>query len=386
MTPIDDLTTPLTVDQVRLSIYSVLGQIGVDTTTWKPGGVVRTMIAGTSIMLSALSRLTSSIAKSGFLETAEGDWLKLLAKNVYNVTPIEATFATGPAVLANSSGGIYVLSDGELQISNTRTGATYVNVGPVTIPAVSSGVAITLTATEAGSGSTALVTDPMAVTSPLPGVTCGLALALIGLDAELDPALRLRCSEKLGALSPNGPPDAYGFVCRSAVRGDGTPIGVTRVRLTKDGFGRIDVYVANAAGGVDALDLPFIDAAVQQQAAPLGVTAFTHSADNITVNIGAHVYCYNNSGFSDAQIQALCTAAVTDFLSTEPIGGDVVDVSGAIYKSAIEAAIGRASPGLKVFRVDLVTPAGDVPLGRSEVGVVGTVGISVHQIPPPGTV
>lgn len=386
MTPIEDLTKPLTVDQVRLSIYSVLAQIGVDTTTWKPGGVVRTMIAATSILISALSRLTAEIAKSGFLDTASGDWLTLLASNVYGVDRIEATFGQGSAVLANSSGGIYVLADGELQITNGRTGATYVNVGPITIPSVSSGIPCILQASQAGSASTALITDVMIVTSPLPGVTCGLQSAIIGLDAELDPALRLRCKEKLGALSPNGPPDAYGFVCRSAVRGDGTNIGVTRVRLTKDGFGRVDIYVANAAGGIDPSDLPFVDAAVQTQSAPLAVTAFTHSADEVPVNVGAHVYCYADSGFSDAQIQDLCAASLTRFFSTEPIGGDLVGVVGKIYVSAIQNAIAGADPGLRVFNVAMVTPAGDLSLDANEVATLGTIGIVVHQVPPPGTV
>lgn len=386
MTPIEDLTKPVTVDQMRLSIYSVLSQIGVDTTVWKSGGVVRTMIAAVAIVLSAVTRLTSEIAKSGFLETASGEWLKQLALNVYGVTPIDATFATGAGVVANSSGGIYVLADGELQVTNTRTGATFVNVGPLNIPAVSSGIPVNLIATAAGSASTSLITDFFSVDSPLPGVSVSLTSALIGLDAELDPALRLRCKEKLGALSPNGPKDAYGFVARSATRGDGTPIGVTRVRVTNDGAGRVDIYVANAAGPVDSADLPFIDLAIQQQAAPLAVTAVTRTADTVSVNVGGSVYCYNDSGLSDAQIQTACVAAITDFFSSTPIGGDVIGVDGRMYRDALIAALSPARTGVPIFHVNLASPGFDISLGSSEVAVLGTCNFTVFQVPRPDTV
>ena len=386
MTPIDDLLKPVTVVQMRDSIYLMLSQIGVDTTTWKPGGVVRTMIAAVALVLSGLTRLTAEIAKSGFLETASGEWLKMLATNVYGVTPIDATFATGTGVAANSSGGIYVLSDGELQVTNTRTGATYVNVGPLTIPAVSSNIPVALIATQSGSGSTALITDVMSVDSPLPGVSVTLSSALVGLDAELDPALRLRCREKLGALSPNGPRDAYAFVVRSATRADGSPIGVTRVRIANDGAGRVDLYVANASGPVDFADLPYIDDAVQQQAAPLAVTATTHTADQVTINVSGQVYCYNDSGLSDAQIQAACTASLTDFFSSSPIGGDRIGNDGRIYRDALIAALSPARTGAPIFHVNLVTPGSDVGLGVSEVAVLGTVALTIVQVPPPGQV
>jgi phage-related baseplate assembly protein len=375
MTPIEDLTKPLTVDQVRLSIYSVLAQIGVDTTTWKPGGAVRTLIAGTSIMLSALSRLTAEISKSGFLELASGGWLSLLASNVYGVDRFEAVFATGSAALANSSGGIYSLADGELQITNGRTGATYVNVGPITIPSVSSGIVCSLRATEAGSGSTAPITDAMIVASPLPGVTCGLTSAMIGQDEESDPALRLRCLESLGARSPNGPPDAYGFVCRSAVRADGSPIGITRIALTKDGFGGVDVYVAGPSGPIEPTDLDVVRDAVLAKAAPQGVTARVHNATAVTVHVGGVAYSYDPSLTAD-----VVSGRLTAFFAAQPIGGNKVGSLGAIYQSAIIAAIGKTA------RVDLVTPSADVQLGANQVAVLAPSGVSVVLLASPSTV
>lgn len=381
-TPLDALITPLTVDAVRLSIYSVLAQLGIDTTVWKPGAVVRTMIAATSIMLSGLSQLTAAIARSGFLETAEGTWLELLAKNVYGVTKIKATFATGTGVIANTSGGIYVLSPGELQVTNQRTGATYVNVDPLTIPAVSSGILAALIAQQAGSTSTALVSDPMIVSTPLPGVTLTLATSLVGLDDELDPALRLRCQEKLGALSPNGPPDAYGFVARSAVRPDGSPIGITRVRVSANGDGTIDLYVTNATGDLGVDDLVAVDLAIQTQAAPLSITVTTHAAVTVPLTVAAQVFLYR-SGLDNDTVSSMIAAELTDFFSSQPIGGNI----GAIHTAAIIAAIGRTSTQLPIFRVILNQPALDFVMSTNQVAVMSPDStFTVTQIPSPSGV
>lgn len=387
---IDELTTPVTVDQVRLSIYSTLAQIGVDTTTWKPGAVVRTMIAATAIMVSALSRLMAEIAKSGFLETAEGGWLTLLARNVYNVQRIDATFATAPVLIANSSGGIYVLSDGELQVTNLRTGATFVNVGPLTIPAVSSGSSCSLIATQAGSISTSLVTDSMVVSSPLPGVTIALVAAAIGLDEESDPLLRQRCLDKLGALSPNGPPDAYGFVARSATRGDGSAIGVTRVRLTNDAHGGVDVYVAGASGAIDPADLAAVEAAIQTQAAPLAVTARVHNATEVPIAPVVSVGLYTSSAMTDAQVQDAVAAQITTYFGQQPIGGNTESVSGLIYRGAIGAAVGAtlgpSGRPLPFYRIEVNTPSTDIGLAINEVATLVGITVNVLQLPPPSSI
>jgi hypothetical protein len=91
--PLDELTTPLTTDQVKARIYATLASVGVSTTSWKPGAVVRTMIAACAIVMAALSELTANIARSGFLELAEDKWLALVAHHVYGVDKVYATFA-----------------------------------------------------------------------------------------------------------------------------------------------------------------------------------------------------------------------------------------------------------------------------------------------------
>ena len=82
---IDDLTTPVTRDEAKASIYDAMGTVGVSTTAWRPGAVVRTMVAAIAILFAACTSLMAKIAKSGFLEFAVGTWLTLVARHVYGV-------------------------------------------------------------------------------------------------------------------------------------------------------------------------------------------------------------------------------------------------------------------------------------------------------------
>ena len=59
-----ELTTPLTADEVEAALYAALAARGAKTTAWKPGAVVRTIIAGVAIVLAAFSSLVAAIVSS----------------------------------------------------------------------------------------------------------------------------------------------------------------------------------------------------------------------------------------------------------------------------------------------------------------------------------
>jgi hypothetical protein len=393
---VEDLVKPLTVDEVRESIYSTLAANGVATTNWKPGAVVRTIIAGTAIVGSALSQLIALINKSGFLALSSGDWLTLVARYTRNVERIEARFASGQVEISNSTPGIYDFDPDELVFENSATKKQYRNTAAVHIDALEIDVPVPTEAFEQGSDSTAFVGEIDTLVPPIAGLTVTNATALIGLDAEEDPELQARADEKLGSLSPNGPPDAYSFVCKNATRLDGTAIGVTRVRMTKDGFGNVTVYVATATGGVTgtasdpATDLGALQDAVNKQAEPLAVNAALVSATPVVVAYTYQVWLYSSIALTDAQIKTAIETELATFTRTMPIGGDVISPEvGRIYISAIQAAIGRASANgvkLPIVRVDVILPASNLDLAISDVPVLGAVTGTVTQIAPFGTV
>lgn len=384
--PIDTLLDPMTVDQCRATIYSVIAATGVDTTLWKPGAVTRTLITGAAIILAALSTMVALIGRSGFLEYATGSWLTLVALYVYGVDRILATFAAGSVIINNSGGGVYSYAIGDLQLVNPTTGKTYRNTAVVSVGALQTGVVVPIVADESGSGSSALLGEISAFATPPLGLSVSNPAAVLGTDDEEDPPLRQRCRDKLGALSPNGPPDAYGYVARNAKRSDGSPIGITRVRIEKDGYGNIFAYLASPSGVVPPADVAAVDLLLQQQATPLGVTLYTSSATAAIITTSANIWLYNESALTTDQLTATINTALVAYLKTTPIGGNIIGVGpGKIYHDVLAGVIARATPAsgadLGIFRVDI--PPGDITLSTFDVPILGTTTWAFTQIPVP---
>lgn len=376
---LDELTTPMTVAEAKTAIYDALAAKGVRTTSWKPGAVVRTIIACVAIVLAAFSRLQALIAKGGFLETAEDVWLDQVALYVYGVTRSPGTFASGNLTFNNAGGGVYSGGIGDLVVRSSTTNKTYRNSAPFSIGALATGVVIPFTATELGADSTAPAGTIDTLVTTLSGVTCTNAAALVGTDEESDPDLKVRCRAKLGTLSPNGARSAYEYIARSAVASDGSPIGVTRVRTIPDGVGGVDVYVATATGGVTGTDtdpltdLGAVAAAIWTQCEPLCIEATVQSASPVTIAVSYELWVRGLDGVRSTDIAPLVNEALATYLSQVPIGGD----GGFVRVSAIAAVIGAVRPD--TTRVAVTLPAADVPITASQAPVAGvTTVIAIH--------
>lgn len=378
---LDDLTTPMTADEAKAAIYAYLAARGVSTTNWKAGSVVRTMIAAVSVVLAALSSLQAAVARGGFLDLASGDWLTLLARYVYNVDRDLGSFASGFVTLNNTGGGSFSGDPDDLIFRNPTTGKLYRNTAAYTIAPLETGVLVAIQAVELGSASTSAASTITAMDTPLIGVTCSNAAAVVGSDPEDDQTLRIRCREKTGTASPNGPADAYAYFARSAKRPDGSSIGVTRVRVVPDGIGGVDVYVATASGGVTgssgspATDLGIIHEELQTKATPQCITERTSSASALTVAVTYELWVRSTVGATSSEIQATASERLVDYMAAQPIGGEIIPpaVSGSIYVSALEAVVGSAVPRADLVRVAVTLPAADVAVGATEAPVLGTV-------------
>lgn len=391
---LDDLTQPVTRAEVQQSIYDVLGMMGVNTTSWKSGSVVRTMIVATSLVLSAFSELQARIARSGFLELSDGRWLTLVAHYVYGIDRFDATFATGEVTLTNTGGGVFDFDPDDLIFANptSEANATYrntsaVHIGPVGSPTAV--VVVPISATIAGTAGNAGVGDISQMVTTVLSVSCTNDAPLMGSDEETDAQLRERAQESLGALSPMGPWDAYGSAVRNAKHADGSSLGINRIRIVKDGYGTVTTYVANSGGAVDGdvddptSDLGIADEAIQQNAAPLAVTALTVSATNHYINVDYEVWMYNTSSLSTLEIELAIADAIGAFLAAQPIGGNVIDSDpGKIFVSAITTAIFNALP--QIFKVVVTTPAVDEEMAPEDVAVLLSANATnIHQEPPP---
>lgn len=388
MTILSDLTTPLTVAEIKTAIYDTIAAEGVATTSWKPGAVARTIIAGVSIVLAAMSSLIALIARSGFLSESEGGWLTITAREIYDTERSEGTFASGTVEADNATGSVYNVNAGDLVLLNTTTGATYRNTANITIGSMATGVEIAVVAEQLGSDGTAQVGEIDDLVTPLLGVTVSNPAAIVGTDEQSDTSLRTAAQERSGALSPNGPSDAYSYFAKAAVRAaDGTNVGVTRVKVTPDGSGGVTVLVATATGGVTgtqgnaATDLGAVYAEVEANAVPLGVTLTTTSATALSVAVTATLWVRETYSLTDTQIGDAVEDALTLLMSEMPIGGDVISPAvGKVYRAAIQACISDTIGYANLVNMTLAAPASDVEPTASEAPVVGTVTLTINRV------
>jgi hypothetical protein len=385
----DALIAPATAEEVQAKYYEILGTVGITTTQWQPGSVLRTYISGTSILVSSLSEVMALMARSGYLEFSEGDWLTIVAHYVYGVDRNLATFASGHVTLVNAGGALYSLGPGDLIVRDPTTNKTFRNEAAFTLNPLATLTDVAIVADEAGADSTAAAEDINQIVTTLLNVTVSNPSAVVGDDAEEDPELRDRCYSKLGSLSPFGPWDAYRYAAINATRKDGSNIGVKRTQNHRDGYGNQTTYVATDSGEVPGTvgdldtDLGRVDDAIQRKAAPLCVTAYTVSAVDVSFEIEYEVWMYNTASYTPAQAAAVIHTALLAMFSALPIGGAVItpgSTPGYVYRDAILSAIDAAIP--EIFHVELYTPASDGPLAVGAVATLGPVSGVVHPVPP----
>ncbi len=384
MTPIDNLLTPLTTAEAKKSIYDTLAILGVSTTNWKAGAVVRTIITACAVLIAACSRMIAVIGRSGFLSTAQGEWHQHLALEVYGVENREATFAATTWVANNSGGGSYSLSPGDLVVQNSVTKKQYYNTSGVLIDPLETNVSISIAAFEAGSESNAGAGDIDELITNLPGVSGSNPQAAVALDEMKDEERTQLCKAKTIAVSPNGAREAYEYVAMTATRTDGSNVGINRVNPMPDLMGGVLVYIASSSGAVPDADVEIVDEAIQRYATPLAVTSIVESATPLLVPITYEVWLRNTGGLTEANVQFAIETSLRKFFATEPIGGHRIGVASNLYRSAIIAAIGAAEDEggtpIPIFRVEVTNPGSDVPVMAHEVTTLGTLVGAVHLL------
>jgi hypothetical protein len=174
----------------------------------------------------------------------------------------------------------------------------------------------------------------------------------IGTDTESNVALAARARLKLQSVSVNGPRGAYEYFALSAVTEAAklTPpltlaAAITRVLNRVDlATGSVSTFIANASGAPSSQDVATVDAVLQANCVPLGITATTIAAS--AVNIAAVFTIYLPAAYDTAANEALFATAVQDYFQALPIGGlsdpaaaytnivPTVDVIGALYETA----------------------------------------------------
>jgi hypothetical protein len=233
---------------------------------------------------------------------------------------------------------------------------------------------MTVVADESGSDSGASIGEIDTMVTTLLGVTVANTTAAVGLDEESTASIVDGARNKLAALSPNGPADAYDYVAKNSTLTGTT--AVTRTRTVADSAtGDVTVYLAGPAGAVGAADVTLVEAAITTWAAPLCITPTVTNATNVTVAITYELWIYESVGLSQADVETGVEAALDAMFSTRAIGGDVVSGTGKLYHSLIESTIRNAYPD-DVFNVAVTVPAGDTTLTIGQVATKGTITVT----------
>lgn len=383
-------------DVILQKLFDVLSSVGVDAETWHPGDPTREELYAVATQLETYEQRDTDAIKGGFLDTAEKAWLSIKAASDYNTPRREATYAGCTIRLTSTNPNPFDLDPDDLTVSASVTGKTYRNTGATPTDgtlalrtlAANGTLDLLVLAEEAGSSSSALTGEIDTIVSPaMANVTVTNLGPAVGLDEELDPALRVRARGKLGALSPNGPWDGYRYVATTPELNGG--VDCTDARVIKDSTkGEVTVYLRGSAGAVTSGTRTAIEDALELNATPNVVDLTVVSASNLTQAVTYELWVYNTISRTTAEIQQLVSDALLEAFASRPIGGDIIPpaTTGKLYKGFVEATILRAVTLNGVahgFRVAVTLPAADVSMSIDQVLVLGTVTpTSIHLVTP----
>lgn len=358
--------------QVGLGIAQAMG---LPVTTWRTGDTTRSLYKFVATVLASLEGVVSEYIRAGFLSTASGDWLTVLAWEVYGVPRNDATYADPTVSVVNTGGGNFTFEPGEASFKNSITGKTYHNTNTVTFSGVGATATFELEADEAGSDSSVGLNEIDEIITAMNGVTITGSTVGLANDEESDEALQDRCRASLGSLSPNGPADAFEYVATTPSYTGQT--GVTRAKAVGSTTGAITVYVAGPSGGVDGAAVAAVQEAVERWCTPLCCDPTAVSASTFNVTLAMTIRKSTTLEMSDAEIETAIESAIVALFAATKIGGDG---SGHFNTSPITNAVHEAVDG--ILYVEDVTVNSNVPedesIGPTHVPVLAALALTIQ--------
>lgn len=351
-----DLITPDTAAQSLDALLAFLESAGFPTTSWQDGSVPKTLVEGEADAYADLSTLIALIARGGYLDTAEGDWLTLLAQDFYAIERSAAVATLGTFRLTDGGGGPHTFLAGELIVTSAN-GLRYRNTTGGTLN-VSSTLDVLFEAEATGAAYNIVSNATLTLTTSLPTVTVsnpggvGGWITRQGANAEGDASLRLRCKARWPGttymLSTAATYEAAALTASAEV---------TRVKVFPNNPepGQVKIVVAGTSGAVSAGAVTDVTTYITDRL-PLCVNASISSAANVSVPIVAELQC--EAAYAGT-VQAQAEAALAALQASLAIGGTV-------YTAAIiEALMGPTG----MVNVALTSPAIDTALTSTQVAV-----------------
>lgn len=329
MPTLQDLLTPQTADEQKSTLLAALQAVtpAFPVTSWLEGGIARTLVELFAEGLAQMSQLVANVAAGGFLLLASGDWLTLVAEQVYEIERNEAQYTQGTCQLAavpTSSGA--TITPGQL-VATTSSGLRYSNTNGGTL-APGGTLNLTFKAESPGAAYNVGVGTITTLSTPLPGVAInnpdlggGTWITSQGADEETDASLQARCQARwpsLGSAPTDSPFDLWAKTASATV---------TRTKVLPDSTtpGQVDVYLAGASGSVGAGTVAAVQAYIDPRVPGPSMTCVVSDSTNEPILVEATLFV--KAGYEDTALAA-ANSNLTAYFNT-------VDISGEIYESDV---------------------------------------------------
>lgn len=346
----DLLETPTAAD-VKATTLGLLETVGFPTSSWKPTSVPIRLIDAFSEVVADVSLSIAAIARAGFSELAESEWLSLRSSDSYQNTREPAVATVGTITLTDGGGGPYVIAVGSL-IAVSDSGYRYRNSTGGTL-ALNDTLDLEFTAEAVGEAYNVAGSTVTELSTPLAGVTISAAsdwITTAGSDGETDARLRERNRTKWATLATGSPASAYvNWILDAAPN-------ITKVSVRDDnplGQQSVQVVVATSTGPASAADVALAQAAIDAKR-PVGTLLEAVSAAAVTVTVTGTVYA------RAAQLVAAQAAAIAGFAALT----EELEIGDTVYLSRIIDTI-HATSGVR--NVVLTAPAGNTSLTATQV-------------------
>lgn len=367
-----DIYTGKTQLQIEAEILALFPP-GFPIKDWKPGGTELTNIQIEGKLLEDIYILAGQMLASGYLDTAEGDWLTLLAYAFFQENRNDAVFTKGKAVLSLAAGSAdQVITPGQLWVQ-TDTGVRFTNLTGGTVKDVAP-LTIDIQAEFAGAAANVPTGSITVLGTPLPGMTVsnpvflgGTWITQFGANIESDRELRIKCAAKWGSLGNGAPETMYIYWARksSAV--------VKKVKVFRNylgGFawpGGVTVYLAGDGGPVDAATVATVKSVLATKIPNMARLA-VESAVSLLISVAGPVKLSKDAPPTE---QTACRTRIDSYATVLDIGGD----SGWVYRSEIIGAV-VAPPGGFVRRFEPTKPLSDLRVNRNQVVSFESTGLA----------
>lgn len=376
MTSITDLVVAKTKAVLYSSWLALATGLGVPVTSWEVGDPTDSLAQWVTEEIAALEVTFVDFCKSAFLDYAAADttlyeWLVIVAEQNFGYTPRVATYATCTYRLSNVTGAIYSFDIGDLTVKNMTTGATYHNTEAGTLlggsPSAATILDLAIEADLPGSSGTSAIGEIDELVTTFGTVSGTNITAAVGQDAEPAASIVTGCRAKLARMTNGGPKDAYvSIALDSALTGT---TAATRARATSDSAtGVVSVYVAGATA-VPAPDVALIQSALDDYATPLCITATAIAATPLPVNVEYDLVLNSAWGITTAEAEALIETALTNWMTTVPIGGypGLTGLTTLMVGSAISAV------STNIIQATGYLPDDGAIISPTQVVVIGSV-------------